>query len=175
MHNFFTQRLSSHTNCTVIPAGDLIAGKRNAENSEIIYAYSSWGAVHGSGSSYTRMALYMIDNLFRTSFREPAAPPKANSGKRPRSESASSSGGSSSHSNRQNPSRNPAVPRYREDRKEERTGGEYSASAVSLAAASAAASAAVFATATAAAPSGALAVVTTPNTTSQVLGANPYL
>ncbi len=64
-------------------------------------AYSSWGAVHGSGSSYTRMALRR-------------SPP----------ESASSSGGSSSHSTRQDPSRNPAFPRFRDDRKEEQHGDE---------------------------------------------------
>ncbi len=92
--NFFTQRLSSYTNCTVVPAGDLIAGKRNAKNADIIAAFSSWGAVHGTGTSYTRMALFMIDNLFRGSFREPVALPKDNPGKRPRSESTSSSGSS---------------------------------------------------------------------------------
>ncbi len=122
LHNFFTQRLSSHTNGTVVPAGDLIAGKRNAKNADIISTYSSWGAVHGTGTSYTRMALFLIDNLFRASFREPSAPPKVNPGNRPRSESASSSGSSSSHSTRQDPTRNPGFPRYRGDKREERPG-----------------------------------------------------
>jgi hypothetical protein len=74
----------------VIPAGDLITGKRDARNADIIAANSSWGAVHGSGTSYTRMALCMLDNVFRATFSEPATPP--NKGKRPRSESTSSSG-----------------------------------------------------------------------------------
>jgi hypothetical protein len=84
LHSFFKQRLSSYSNCSVIPAGDLFAGKRDAGNTDIIAAYSSWGVVHGSGTSYTRMALYMLDNLFRVPFAKPAPPP--NKGKRPRSE-----------------------------------------------------------------------------------------
>ncbi len=62
LHSFFKQRLISFANYTVIAAGDLIAGKRDASNSDIIAAYSAWGAVHGSGTSYTRMALYLLDN-----------------------------------------------------------------------------------------------------------------
>jgi hypothetical protein len=96
LHSFFKQRFSSYSNCSVIPAGDLIAGKRDAGNADSIAAYSSWGAVHGCGTSYTRMALYMLDNLFRASFIKPAPPP--NKGKRPRSESTSSSDGNSSYS-----------------------------------------------------------------------------
>jgi hypothetical protein len=114
LHSFFKQRLSSYFSCTVIPAGDLIAGKRDAGNADIIAAYSSWGAVHGSGTSYTRMALYMLDNLFRATFSKPAPPP--NKGKRPRSESTSSSGGHSSHSDSRS--------KNRSDKREDRTGGE---------------------------------------------------
>jgi hypothetical protein len=93
LHSFFKQRLSSFANCSVIPAGDLIAGKMDASNTDIIAAYSGWGAVHGSGTSYTRMALYLLDNLFRVPLAKPAPPP--NKGKRPRSESTSSSVNSS--------------------------------------------------------------------------------
>jgi hypothetical protein len=89
LHSFFKQRLSSFANCTVIPAGDLIARKKDASNSDIIAAYSGWGAVHGSGTSYTRMALYLLDNLFRVPIAKPAPP--SNKGKRLRSESTSSS------------------------------------------------------------------------------------
>jgi hypothetical protein len=74
LHSFFKQRLSSFANCSVILAGDLIAGKRDASNTDIIAAYSGWGAVHGSGTSYTRMALYLLDNLFRVPFAKPAPP-----------------------------------------------------------------------------------------------------
>jgi hypothetical protein len=73
LHSFFKQHLSSYANCSVIPAGDLIAGKRDASNTDIIAAYSGWGAVHGSGTSYTRMALYLLDNLFRAP--SPSQPP----------------------------------------------------------------------------------------------------
>jgi hypothetical protein len=98
----------------VIPAGDLIAGKRDASNTDIIAAYSGWGAVHGSGTSYTRMALYMLDNFFRVPFAKPATPP--NKGKRPRSESTSSSGGNSSHSD--------TGSKNRSARREDRSGGD---------------------------------------------------
>jgi hypothetical protein len=105
-----------YTSCTVIPAGDLIAGKRDVRNADIIAAYSSWGAVHGSGTTYTRMALYMLDNLFRATFSEPAPPP--NKGKRPRSESTSSSGGHSTHSGSSESSRNSRTPKSRGDKRE---------------------------------------------------------
>ncbi len=94
LHSFFKHRLSSFANCSVIPAGDLIAGKMDASNSDIIAAYSGWGAVHGSGTSYTRMALCLLDNLFRVPSAKPPPPP-SNKGKRPRSESTSSSVNSS--------------------------------------------------------------------------------
>ncbi len=45
----------------------------------------------GRDSSYTRKALYLVDNLFKTSFRAPVPPAVPTPGKRPRSESASSS------------------------------------------------------------------------------------
>ncbi len=109
LHSFFKQRLSSYS---VIPAGDLIAGKKDAGNTDIIASYSSWGAVHGSGTSYTRMALYMLDILFRASFIKPAPPP--NKGKRPRSESTSSLGGNSSYSDSRSKNRSAR----REDRPE---------------------------------------------------------
>ncbi len=54
---------SSWTGC-VIPAGDLIAQKRNASATEILAAYSNWGAVYGNSSSNTRMAFFLMDNLF---------------------------------------------------------------------------------------------------------------
>jgi hypothetical protein len=114
LHSFFKQRLSSYANCSVIPAGDLIAGKRDASNTDIIAAYSSWGGVHGSGTSYTRMALYMLDNLFRVPFAKPAPPP--NKGKRPRSESTSSSGGNSSYSD--------TGSKNRSARRDDRSGGD---------------------------------------------------
>jgi hypothetical protein len=74
LHSFFKQRLSSFANCTVIPVGDLMAGKKDASNSDIIAAYSGWGSVHGYGTSYTRMALYLLDNLFRVPIAKPAPP-----------------------------------------------------------------------------------------------------
>jgi hypothetical protein len=69
-------------------------------------AYSGWGAVHGSGAVYTRMALTLIDKVLTGSFKKPLPPPQTsdNSGKRKRSESGSSSGshGSSAGSSRHN-------------------------------------------------------------------------
>ncbi len=114
LHSFFKQHFSSHANCSVISAGDLIAGKRDASNTDIITAYSGWGAVHGSGTSYTRMALYLLDNLFRVPFAKPGPPP--NKGKRPRSESTSSSGGNSSYSD--------TGSKDRSARREDRSGGD---------------------------------------------------
>jgi hypothetical protein len=43
------------------PACDLLVG--NPE--EALAAFSSWGAVHGSNASYTRMALSLVDSYFR--------------------------------------------------------------------------------------------------------------
>jgi len=124
LHSFFKQRLSSFSNCTVIPAGDLIAGKKDASNSDIITAYSGWGAVHGSGTSYTRMALYLLDNLFRVPIAKPAPVPPSNKGKRPRSESNSStvsssySGTGSSNRNARRDDRSGGDRRDRGDRRE---------------------------------------------------------
>jgi hypothetical protein len=70
--------------------------------------------VHGSGTSYTRMALYLRDNLFRVPFAKPAPPP--NKGKRPRSESTSSLGGNSSYSD--------TGSKNRSARREDRSGGD---------------------------------------------------
>jgi hypothetical protein len=81
---------------------------------DIIAAYSSWGAVHGSETSYTRMALYMLDNLFRVPFAKPAPPP--NKGKRRRRESTSSSGGNSSYSD--------SGSKNRSARRQDRSGGD---------------------------------------------------
>jgi hypothetical protein len=55
LHLFILRRLSSSANCNVIPACDLLAGKKDAS----LAAFSSWGIVHGSNASYTRMALFL--------------------------------------------------------------------------------------------------------------------
>jgi hypothetical protein len=90
LHTFFVNRLASSPNCTVIPAGDLMAQKRNASATEILAAYSTWGTIHGTNSSYTRMAFFLMDNLLAS---PKATKPRQHSGsvKRPRSESTSSS------------------------------------------------------------------------------------
>jgi hypothetical protein len=43
----------------------LLTGKMNASPEEALAAFSSWLAVHGSSSNYTRMALCLVDNHFR--------------------------------------------------------------------------------------------------------------
>ncbi len=106
LHRFIESRLSSFPLCEVIPAGDLLAAKHGASASEVLAAYSGWGAVHGSGAAYTRMALTLVDKVLSGSFKKPPPPPPAadSSGKRKGSESGSSSGshrssaGSSRHS-----------------------------------------------------------------------------
>jgi len=75
-----------------MPAGDLLAAKHGASTSEILAAYSCWGAVHGSGAAYTRMALTLVDKVLSGSFKKPLPPPQPADGKRKRSESGSSSG-----------------------------------------------------------------------------------
>jgi hypothetical protein len=65
LHLFIARRLSSSSNCSVLPACDLLTGKGNATPEEALAAISSWGAVHGSGSNYTRMALCLVDSHFR--------------------------------------------------------------------------------------------------------------
>jgi hypothetical protein len=110
LHRFIESRLSSFPNCEVIPAGDLLAAKHGASAAEVLTAYSGWGAVHGTGAAYTRMALTLIDKVLTGSFKKPPPPPQtpANSGKRKRSESGSSSGnygstaGPSRHDNSNN-------------------------------------------------------------------------
>jgi uncharacterized membrane protein YgcG len=92
LHRFIESRLSSFATCEVIPAGDLLAAKHGASSSEILAAYSCWGAVHGSGAAYTRMALTLVDKVLSGSFKKPLPPPQPAEGKRKRSESGSSSG-----------------------------------------------------------------------------------
>jgi hypothetical protein len=88
------RRLSSSSNCSVLPACDLLTGKGNATPEEALAAFSSWGAVHGSGSNYTRMALCLVDGHFRKATSTAAASvlphPPAPPTKRPRVDSASS-------------------------------------------------------------------------------------
>ncbi len=79
-------------NCMVIPACDLLSGKRNTSPEEALAAFASWGAVHGSNANYTRMALSLVDSYFR---RVPAAPPAqpaqpSQAVKRPRRDSSTS-------------------------------------------------------------------------------------
>jgi hypothetical protein len=57
LHQFILRRLSSSANCLVVPACDLLAGKKGASLKEALAAFSSWGTVHGPTASYTRMAL----------------------------------------------------------------------------------------------------------------------
>jgi hypothetical protein len=94
LHLFIARRLSSSPNCSVLPACDLLTGKGNATPEEALAAFSSWGAVHGSGSNYTRMALCLVDGHFRKATSTAAAsvlpPPPTPPTKRPRADSASS-------------------------------------------------------------------------------------
>ncbi len=62
---FITRRLGGSANCTVIPACDLLSGKKNTSPEKAIAAFASWGAVHGSNANYTRMALSLVDSYFR--------------------------------------------------------------------------------------------------------------
>jgi hypothetical protein len=106
LHRFIESRLSSFPLCEVILAGDLLAAKHGASASEVLAAYSGWGAIHGSGVAYTRMALTLVDKILSGNFKKPPPPPPPadGSGKMKRSESGSSSGshrstpGSSRHS-----------------------------------------------------------------------------
>ncbi len=72
LHVFIQRRLSSSTNCQVIPACDLLAGKKGVSPEEASAAFSTWGTVHGSTASYTRMALALVDGHFCST--PPAAP-----------------------------------------------------------------------------------------------------
>ncbi len=91
---FISRRLSSSANCSVLPACDILTGKRNTSPEEALAAFSSGGAVHGTGSNYTRMALSLVDNHFRrpAAPAAPAAQPAlaALPSKRPRADSSSS-------------------------------------------------------------------------------------
>jgi hypothetical protein len=64
LHTFIQRRLSSSPNCQVIPACDLLAGKKGASAEEALAAFSAWGTIHGSTASYTRMALALVDGHF---------------------------------------------------------------------------------------------------------------
>jgi hypothetical protein len=94
LHLFISRRLSSSSNCSVLPACDLLTGRSNASPEEALVAFSSWGAVHGSSSNYTRMALCLVDNHFRkmpVAAMATAQPPlPAPPTKRPRADSSSS-------------------------------------------------------------------------------------
>jgi hypothetical protein len=72
LHQFIKRRLSSSANCLVIPACDLLAGRKGASLEEALAAFSSWRTVHGSNASYTRMALSLVDSYFGKT--TPAAP-----------------------------------------------------------------------------------------------------
>ena len=94
LHLFISRRLSSSGNCSVLPACDILTGKSNTSPEEALAAFSSWGAVHGTGSNYTRMALSLVDNHFRRPAASAApaaqAAPAALPSKRPRADSSSS-------------------------------------------------------------------------------------
>jgi hypothetical protein len=94
LHRFIESRLSSFRLCEVIPAGDLLAAKHGASASEVLATYSCWGAVHGSGAAYTRMALTLVDKMLSGNFKKSLPPPPTadSGGKRKRTESGSSSG-----------------------------------------------------------------------------------
>ena len=92
LHLFIQRRLSSSPNVTVVPAGDLLVGKTAASQEETLSAFSTWGKVHGSTASYTRMALSLVDCHFnKAPPATPVVPPRPPpTQKRPRSESTSS-------------------------------------------------------------------------------------
>jgi uncharacterized membrane protein YgcG len=92
LHTFIQRRLGSSPNCQVIPACDLLAGKKAASVEEALAAFSSWGSIHGPTASYTRMALALVDGYFGNT--PPAAavlPPRPQpTQKRPRADSSAS-------------------------------------------------------------------------------------
>jgi hypothetical protein len=92
LHLFTQRRLSSSSNIIVVPAGELLVGKKAASLEETLSAFSTWGKVHGSTASYTRMALLLVDCHFnKTPPATPVVPPHPpQHQKRPRSESTSS-------------------------------------------------------------------------------------
>jgi hypothetical protein len=87
---FISRRLGGSSNCSVIPACDLLSGKSNTSPEEALAAFATWGAVHGSTANYTRMALTLVDSHFRRGPAVPAAQPAppSLSAKRPRSDSS---------------------------------------------------------------------------------------
>jgi hypothetical protein len=93
LHQFIQRRLSSSANCLVIPACDLLVGKKGASLEEALAAFSSWGTVHGPNASYTRMALALVDSYFgKTTPAAPVTPKTATQQlKRQRAESESGS------------------------------------------------------------------------------------
>jgi hypothetical protein len=93
LHKFiFEGRFSSYPSCEVISAGDLLAAKFGASPSKVMAAYSGWGAVHGNGASYTRMALTLVDKVLSGTFKKPqtTTPASVGGSKRKRAESGSS-------------------------------------------------------------------------------------
>jgi hypothetical protein len=64
LHQFIQRRLSSSANCLVVPACDLLAGRKGASLEEAQAAFSSWGTIHGPNASYTRIALSLVDSYF---------------------------------------------------------------------------------------------------------------
>jgi hypothetical protein len=92
LQQFISRRLGGSSNCTVIPACDLLSGKSNTSPEEALAAFASWDAVHGSTANYTRMALSLVDSYFP---RGPAAPPAeparpSQAAKRPQCDSSTS-------------------------------------------------------------------------------------
>jgi hypothetical protein len=90
LHQFISRRLFSSANCTVIPTFDLLVGNKSANPEEALAAFSSWGAVHGSNASYTRITLSLVDNHFgKSSVAAPVEPSRLTppSTKRPRESS----------------------------------------------------------------------------------------
>ncbi len=100
LHLFIQRRLSSSPNVVVVPAGELLVGKKAASSEEMLSAFSSWGTVHGSTASYTRMALSLVDCHFsKMPPATPVVPPRPpQHQKRPRAESTSSYDSSSEYS-----------------------------------------------------------------------------
>ena len=98
LHRFIESRISTFSNCVVIPAGDLLAAKHGASTSEVLTAYASWGAVHGNSAAYTWMALTLVDKVLPGNFKNPAQqqPASGGSGKRKRTESGTSTSSSRS-------------------------------------------------------------------------------
>jgi hypothetical protein len=80
LHKFIKGRLSSFPTWEVIPAGDLLAAKHGASTSEVLSAYSSWGAIHGNGGSYSWMALTLVDKVLHGNFKQQAPPTLASDG-----------------------------------------------------------------------------------------------